>query len=46
MKLKKIVAVMVALAMLLNIARPLSANAIEGGNPFNEVFPIDIPVTG
>jgi len=36
----------VALAMILSIARPSAIQAIGGDNPFNDIFPIDIPVTG
>lgn len=44
--MKKVFAFLIALAMIFSVARPVVINAAGDDNPFNDLFPVDIPVPG
>ena len=44
--MKKLLAFLVALTMILGVAKPMELFAEGDDNPFNDIFPIDIPIPG
>ena len=44
--MRKFLALLVALGMIITVARPVSVYANGGDNWFEDDFPVDIPVAG